>query len=480
MAKVSTTMGKFIAGIVIAILVSSIISIGVSTMLLSGSQGPEGPQGEQGPQGPQGETGATGPAGATGATGETGPQGEQGPYAPDYDSGWININDKVGEYFTLTHNLDSTNVIVDITGKAAADGGAHQRNFGLTSYTPGFVQTYGGADTDAGNSLVETSDGGYAIAGSTDSYGAGSWDVWLVKTDSSGVMQWNQTYGGTGSDYGWSVVQTTDGGYAVAGYTSSYGAGDFDVWLVKTDAYGNEQWNQTYGGVDDDRAYSMAQTVDGGFAIAGGTDSFGAGSFDFWLVKSDSNGNVQWTQAYGGADYDYGQSLVGTIDGGYAIAGYTYSFGAGQSDVWLVKTDANGVMQWNQTYGGALYEWAYYVVQTSDGGYAIPASTYSYGTSSYDLWLIKTDSSGTLQWSQTYGGTGDDGGNSILETINGGYVIVGQTNSYGTVGGDVWLVKTDVESGLAWTGSTANTITLYRGATDIYWKYVRVRLWKIE
>ena len=489
MAKVSTTMGKFIAGIVIAILVSSIISIGVSTMLLSGSQGPEGPQGEQGPQGPQGETGATGPAGATGstgatgatgATGETGPQGEQGPYAPDYDSGWININDKVGEYFTLTHNLDSTNVIVDITGKAAADGGAHQRNFGLTSYTPGFVQTYGGADTDAGNSLVETSDGGYAIAGSTDSYGAGSWDVWLVKTDSSGVMQWNQTYGGTGSDYGWSVVQTTDGGYAVAGYTSSYGAGDFDVWLVKTDAYGNEQWNQTYGGADYDYGQSLVGTIDGGYAIAGFTLSYGAGDFDVWLVKTDAYGNEQWNQTYGGADYDYGQSLVGTIDGGYAIAGYTYSFGAGQSDVWLVKTDANGVMQWNQTYGGALYEWAYYVVQTSDGGYAIPASTYSYGTSSYDLWLIKTDSSGTLQWSQTYGGTGDDGGNSILETINGGYVIVGQTNSYGTVGGDVWLVKTDVESGLAWTGSTANTITLYRGATDIYWKYVRVRLWKIE
>jgi hypothetical protein len=226
------TMGKFIAGIVISILVASVVSVGVSTLLITGPEGPEGPQGEQGVQGeqgaqgeagPAGATGATGPQGATGAKGDTGdtglqgPQGEQGPYAPDYDSGWVDIADKNGAYFTLTHNLASTDVIVEVTGKATVDGGAHQRHYGLTGHIPGFTQTYGGTSSDVGYCVVETGDGGFAIAGYTYSFGAGGYDVWLVKTDSSGVMQWSQTYGGTSDDYGYCVVETGDGGFAIAG-----------------------------------------------------------------------------------------------------------------------------------------------------------------------------------------------------------------------------------------------------------------------
>jgi hypothetical protein len=433
------TTGKFIAGIVIAILVSSAISIGVSTMLMGGPQGPEGPQGEtgsQGPQGEQGETGATGatgeagpagPAGAIGPEGPQGPQGEQGPYAPDYDSGWVDITDKNGEYFTLTHNLASTDVIVDITGKTTADGGAHQRHLGLTGFIPGFEETYGGTNKDYAQSAIATSDGGYAIAGYTASFGAGGGDFWLVKTDSAGNEQWNRTYGGIGVDVGHSVVQTSDGGYAIAG--------------------------ETYYGYPD--------------------------SVDFWLVKTDSAGNEQWNQTYGGTTDDFGTSVVQTSDGGYAIAGRTNSYGVG-NDFWLVKTDAAGNSQWNQTYGGTNYEEVHSVVQTSDGGYAIAGHTTSYGAGDYDVWLVKTDASGTVQWTQAYGGTGTDYWGIVVETSDGGYAIAGITWSYGAGNEDFWLVNTGVGSGLAWTDSTADSITLHRGATDVYWKYVRVRIWKVE
>ena len=191
---------------------------------------------------------------------------------------------------------------------------------------------------------------------------------------------------------------------------------------------------------------------------------------------------MQWNQTYGGAGNDQSYSIVQTIDGGYAVTGYTYSYGSGNSDVWLVKTDSSGVMQWNQTYGGADHEWGYSLLQISDGGYAIVGSTESYGAGSFDFWLIKTDAGGIMQWSKTYGGTGWDEGYSAVETGDGGYVIVGYTASFGAGSYDVWLVKTDVEgeSGLAWTDSTAETITLYRGATDTYWNYIRIRIWKVD
>jgi len=327
--------------------------------------------------------------------------------------------------------------------------------------------------------VVQTSDGGYAIAGITSSFGAGNWDVWLIKTDPAGNQQWTQTYGGVGGDYGWSLVETIDGGYAIGGYTASYGAGGNDVWLVKTDASGIMQWNQTYGGANNDQGYSVVQTSDGGYVVTGYTYSYGAGLADVWLVKTDSAGTAQWNQTYGGTSREWGYSVVETSNGGYAIAGGTNSYGAGSYDVWLIKTNASGSMQWSQTYGGTGWDEGYSVIQTSNGGYAIAGYTASYGAGSYDVWLIKTDSAGNLQWTQTYGGAGYDMGRSLLQTGDGGYVIAGYTESHGAGGADVWLVKTDVdsESGLAWTDSTANTVTLYRGGNDIYWNYVRVRVW---
>jgi hypothetical protein len=450
---------------------------------------------------------------------------------PDYDSGWVDVTNKAGQYFNVTHNLNSADIIVDIRGKTTADGGAHQRYFGLTGNIPVWTETYGGASDDAASSVVQTNDGGYAVAGLTKSYGAGSWDFWLVKTDSAGNPQWTRTYGGaSGDDIAHSLVQTSDGGYALAGWTESFGAGKSDFWLVKTDSAGNQQWNKTYGGTNYDYAYSMVQTSDGGYAIAGyavyeaGLDSwlvktdsagnpqwtrtyggasgdaassvvqtndggyalagytasYGAGSWDFWLVKTDSAGNPQWNKTYGGASGDGAHSVVQTSDGGYAIAGYTGSYGAGSADFWLVKTDSVGNQQWTRTYGGADDDDAYSLVQTGDGGYALAGYTASYGAGSWDFWLVKTDSAGNQQWTRTYGGTSNEQVNSVVQTGDGGYAIAGYTYSFGAGSGDFWLIKTDVESGLAWTDSTANTITLYRGATDAYWNYVRVRIWKID
>jgi len=334
-----------------------------------------------------------------------------------------------------------------------------------------WVRTFGGVRSDYAYSVVQTTDGGYAIAGFTFSFGAGSRDFWLVKTDPMGNMQWNQTYGGAydeeaysvvqtndggyaiagytdsfgggvRSDYAYSVVQTTDGGYAIAGFTFSFGAGSRDFWLVKTDPTGNMQWNQTYGGTNYDYAYSVVQTTDGGYAIAGFTFSFGAGEDDFWLLKTDALGNEQWNKTYGGVRSDEARSVVQTDDGGYAIAGLTYSFGAGHYDFWLIKTDSAGNMQWNQTYGGTSSEGAYSLVHTSDGGYALAGYTRSFGAGGSDFWLVKTDPTGKMQWNQTYGGADSDFAYSVVQTDDGGYALTGLGGllPFG-VGGDFWLAK---------------------------------------
>jgi len=455
-----------------------------------------------------------------------------------YDSGWINITDKRGQDIIIIHNLNitdwsSADVMVDIVGKKTLDGDL-LRYPGLTDYKQGWNKTYGGTYDDWRACAVQTADQGYALTGYSRSFGAGDFDAWLVKTDANGNAQWNKTYGGTSDDRAFSLVQTVDGGYALAGYTMSFGAGLTDAWLVKidangiaqwnktygtgysddaicvvqtdeggyalagltysygsglcdfwlvkTDANGIAQWNKTYGGASDDRAFSLVQTVDGGYALTGWTYSFGAGESDAWLVKTDTNGNAQWNKTYGGIDFDEVWSVIQTVDGGYALAGTAESFGAGGDDFWLVKTDANGIAQWNKTYGTAYVDEAYCVVQTVDGGYALAGYTESFGGHG-DFWLVKTDTNGNAKWNKTYGGTSRDWAFSVVQTVDGGYALAGYTMSFGAGGLDFWLVKTDVFwmwSGLAWTDSSADTITLYRGTTDPYWNYVRVRIWKIK
>ncbi len=214
-------------------------------------------------------------------------------------------------------------------------------------------QTYGGSYSDAGRSVEQTADGGYILIGSTRSYGAGNWDVWLIKTDINGHMEWNQTYGGPESDLGFCGEQTADGGYIITGYTRSYGAGNADVWLIKTDINGHAEWNQTYGGPESDMGRSGEQTTDGGYILTGYTSSYGAGLMDMWLIKTDENGHMEWNQTYGGPARDYGSYVEQTMDGGYLITGSTDSYGAGDWDwdVWLIKTDANGLIESEGSWG---------------------------------------------------------------------------------------------------------------------------------
>jgi len=304
-----------------------------------------------------------------------------------------------------------------------------------------WYKTYGGANIDYSgtHALVQTADGGYAIAGLTNSFGAGNFDFWLIKTDSEGNIQWDKTYGGIGDDEAYCLIATQDGGYAIAGVTTSFGAGLGDFWLVKTDSDGSVQWNMAYGGTSDECAYALVQTNDGGYALAGITNSFGAGNWDFCLFRSDPNGNQLWNKTFGGIDRDIARALVKTDDEGYAIAGYTASFTSGDEDFWLVKTDLFGNMQWNKTYGGLGNERACDLVMASGEGYVIAGWTDSFGFSK-DFWLIKTDLNGNIEWNQTYGGIVDDVALGVVHTVDYGYAIVGWTTSLGC-GGDVWLVK---------------------------------------
>jgi len=299
-------------------------------------------------------------------------------------------------------------------------------------------KTFGGSGVDHAYSVQQTSDGGYIIAGYTPSYGAGEHDFWLVKTDSDGNEQWNKTFGGSDVDSAYSVQQTYDGGYILAGNTYSYGddiGGDF--WLVKADSEGNEEWDKTFGGSGIDVAHSVQQTSDGGYILVGRTRSYGAGENDFWIVKTDSGGNEQWNKTFGGSDHDDAHSVQQTSDGGYIIAGNIHLDGADKSDFWLVKTDSEGHKEWDKTFGGSGNDCAQSVHQTSDGGYILAGDTGSYGAGSFDFWLVKTDSGGYKEWDKTFGGSDVDIAQSVQQTSDGGYILTGTTHSYG----DFWLIK---------------------------------------
>jgi hypothetical protein len=202
-----------------------------------------------------------------------------------------------------------------------------------------------------------------------------------------GDTLWTRAYGGSGSQYGRSIQQTSDGGYIIAGRTK-YGEDSYDVFLLKTDFSGDALWTRTYGGSDWDEAYSVQQTSDGGYIVAGLTESFGAGLSDVYLLKIDSSGDTLWTRTYGGSDYEVGYSVQQTSDGGYIIAGLTESFGAGLSDVYLVRTDSSGDTLWTCAYGGSERDRAYSVQQTRDGAYVMAGVTYSFGGGSSDVYLI--------------------------------------------------------------------------------------------
>jgi len=318
-----------------------------------------------------------------------------------------------------------------------------------------FQRTYGGDRADYGFSVRQTSDSGYVIAGHTLSYGLGGYDIYLVKTDVRGDTLWTRTYGDTAHDEGWSVQQTIDGGYVIAGVTNSFGVVGVDVYLIKTDANGDTLWTRTFGGTGFDVGRSVQQTTDSGYIIAGYTESFGAGADDVYAVKTNASGDTQWTRTYGDSDDDYASSVQQTTDGGYIIAGGTVSPGPeGHGDVYLIRTDAEGDTLWTRTYGDSNYAFAYSVQQTTDSGYVIAGfCDGGYG----DAYLIKTDASGDTQWTRTFGGASYDVAHSTQQAADGGYILTGTTLSFGSGGEDAWLMKTDSSGDTQWTRTFGDT-----------------------
>jgi len=302
-------------------------------------------------------------------------------------------------------------------------------------------QTYGGTDGDQCASVQQISDGGYILAGSTQSYGEPWGDLFLVKTNAIGDQLWSRTYGGGAEDGCRSVRQTPDSGYILGGFTRSFGAGGYDFWLVKTDEEGGDLWSRTFGGSGEDVCYSMQQTSDDGYILAGFTDSFGAGLRDFWLVKTNAGGDSLWSRTFGGSGDDECFTVQQTSDDGYILAGYTESFGAGSCDFWLVKTNADGDSLWSRTFGGNDYDFCFSIQQTSEGGYILAGFTSSFGAGFYDSWLVKTDSFGDSLWSRTFGGSELDECFSVQQTSDGGYIMAGATYSFGAGNHDFWLVR---------------------------------------
>ncbi len=306
-------------------------------------------------------------------------------------------------------------------------------------------RSYGGAGSDVGNSVLEVKDGGYVIAGTTSSYGAGRDDAWLVEADQNGNEKWNRTFGGSDDDSGVSVMQINDGSCIFAGATSSFGAGDFDAWLIKTNSDGKERWNKTYGGASYDWGYSVQEIKDGGYIIAGETRSYGAGGSDVWLIKADVSGDEEWNRTFGGPKDDGGRAVQRTRDDGYVIAGFTESYGTGGKDVWLIKTDSAGNEQWNITFGGSRDDRGELVQQVKDGGYIIAGGAnapLANKSLTGDAWLIRTDSNGIMQWGKifSFGNSNYDLATAAQETADGGYILAGYGLGTGMYS---WLIKTD-------------------------------------
>ena len=363
---------------------------------------------------------------------------------------------------------------------------------------------YGGAYGEVVYDMQLTMDGGFVIAGiawfSDGDVGTthGDEDYWVVKTDSVGNLQWAKCYGGSDIDRPYSVQQTTDGGYIVAGFSASNN-GDVtgnhfssnDYWVVKLDTGGNIQWQKSLGGSSDDVAYSVRQTTDGGYVVAGRSESINGdvtghhGSvfcWDYWIVKLDSAGILQWQRSLGGTDTEEAQSIWQTTDGGYIVAGNTASLdgdvtgnhsGNQQNDCWIVKLDTAGSIQWEHCFGGTEGEYAYSVKQTGDSGYifaGLASSTDGDVTGNHgslDYWVVKLGSSGSLEWEKCYGGTGSDVARSIELTTDGGYIVVGYSNSVdGDItdnysGTDCWLVKLEGTASINEQTATENNLYVF-------------------
>ncbi|MBK6903015.1 MAG: T9SS type A sorting domain-containing protein [Saprospirales bacterium] len=349
-----------------------------------------------------------------------------------------------------------------------------------------------------GWALVATIDGGFFLVGKTTSNDCGNSgnqgdaDAWIVKMDADGEIEWQRCHGGTAYEEIWDLHQTSDGGFVMAGRTTSNDGdvsgnhGDSDAWVVKLNAAGEIQWQKCLGGTANDDARSVQETSDGGYVLAIQTSSDDGnvsgqhGGLDYWVVKLDAGGEIQWQKCLGGTKDDYARTVLQTADDGFIVVGFTWSDDGDVSEIhseyndnWVVKLGGTGEIQWQKCFGGTGAEQAYTAIQTEDGGYLIAGESssndgdVSSNHGGYDAWLVKFNSAGEIQWQKSYGGTSHDDAQSIHQTQDGGFIMAGKTQSNdGDVSGfhggmDFWVVKLDGGAVNVKESEMANDIRLY-------------------
>ena len=377
-----------------------------------------------------------------------------------------------------------------------------------------FQKTYGGIEEEDANAIVQTYDGGYLIAGSTRSYGAGNFDLYIIRTDAYGNTVWAKTFGGTGYDKSQDIIKTDTAEYLIAAFSSS--ATDANIYLVKIDDNGDTLWTKTVGTLDNDHVTKIKKTDGGGFVLCGyieryfeykyliwkfndSGDSLWAKSYDFgWaqsieqttdggymmvvypyanlspiqdfqLVKTNQFGDTLWTRFYGGSDVEVAYAGEQTTDGGYIIAGRTDSYGSGNSDFYLLKTDSSGNFLWDKTYGGNLDDRAFTAMQTSDGGFILGGYTASFNAGFFDFYMVRTDSEGDTLWTKMYGGEWQEEIYDIEETSDGGFAVIGYTLSFGAGNNpNIYFIKTDVNGLITDVGDQINESKINFGLNQNY------------
>ena len=325
-----------------------------------------------------------------------------------------------------------------------------------------WARTYAYGSDARAKSIQQTSDGGYIVVGWTRPSSDQPEDIWILKLSQYGAVEWQKTYGGSGFDDAYSIQQTSDGGYIVAGRMSSFGAGSYDLWVLKLDSIGDIEWQKTYGGSVRDEAYSIQQTSDGGYIVAGRTLSFGAGGYDLLILKLSSIGGIEWQKTYGEDQNERAALIQQTNDGGYIVVGttsYSYSMDITVADIWVLKLSSNGNIEWERTYGGPdqtyQSEWAASIKQTSDGGYIVAGYTKveGRGTNRRDVWVLKLSVTGFIDWQRIY-----DGGPiypfespyAIEQTNEEGYIVAGKMSSSGAGSDDLWVLKLGPTGDIEW------------------------------